>query len=114
MCIRDSSSVGARVRELLAAQIREGEPEQAQLARSLGMSERTLQRRLRDEGLAFAALVDKVRTELAELYLSDPKLAVFEVAFLLGYSEPSAFNRAFRRWTGQSPSQFRASREGSR
>jgi AraC-like DNA-binding protein len=42
------------------------------------------------------------------MYLADPKLAIFEVAFLLGYSEPSPFNRAFRRWTGQSPSEFRA------
>ena len=41
------------------------------------------------------------------MYLADPKLAIFEVAFLLGYSEPSAFNRAFRRWTGTSPSDFR-------
>ena len=72
------------------------------------MSERTLQRRLKDEGVTFAALVDEVRPDLARMYLADPKLAIFEVAFLLGYSEPSAFNRAFRRWTGTSPSDFRS------
>lgn len=105
--VQASVTLGARVRELLVAQLREGEPAQATIARRLGLSERTLQRRLSEEGVAFAALVDEVRAELARLYLGDPKLAVFEVAFLLGYSEPSAFNRAFRRWTGQSPSQFR-------
>jgi AraC-like DNA-binding protein len=107
--VQSAATVSARVRELVAAHVREGEPAQASVARRLGMSERTLQRRLNDEGVAFATLVEEVRAELARLYLGDPKLAVFEVAFLLGYSEPSAFNRAFRRWTGMSPSQFRTS-----
>ena len=57
--------------------------------------------------MTFAVLLDEVRSDLGRMYLADPKLAIFEVAFLLGYSEPSAFNRAFRRWTGQSPSDFR-------
>jgi AraC-like DNA-binding protein len=107
--VHSATSLSARVRELVAAQVRDGEPSQERIARRLGLSERTLQRRLAEEGVAFATLVDETRTELARLYLSDPKLAVFEVAFLLGYSEPSAFNRAFKRWTKQSPSQFRAS-----
>lgn len=106
--VQSLASLSARVRELVAAQVREGEPSQQRIAQRLGLSERTLQRRLADEGVAFTTLVDETRTELARLHLSDPKLAVFEVAFLLGYSEPSAFNRAFKRWTGQSPSQFRA------
>lgn len=110
--VQSSASLSGRVRELVAAQVREGEPAQAAVARHLGMSERTLQRRLSEEGVAFATLVEEVRAELARLYLGDPKLAVFEVAFLLGYSEPSAFNRAFRRWTGMSPSQFRTSARG--
>ncbi|HWO08502.1 MAG TPA: helix-turn-helix transcriptional regulator, partial [Polyangiaceae bacterium] len=79
----------------------------ALIARRLGLGERTLQRRLRDEGTSFAALLDEARAELARSYLGDSKLAIFEVAYLLGYSEPSAFNRAFRRWTGKSPREYR-------
>jgi AraC-like DNA-binding protein len=101
------TSIAARVRQHLVASVRDGEPRQAAVARAMALSERTLQRRLADEQTSFATLVDEVRAELARMYLADPKLAVFEVAFLLGFSEPSAFNRAFRRWTGQSPREFR-------
>jgi AraC-like DNA-binding protein len=105
--VADATSTAGKVRELVAERIREGEPEQRAIAKKLALSERTLQRRLQAENVSFADLVDEVRADLARMYLTDPKLAIFEVAFLLGYSEPSAFNRAFRRWTGQSPSQFR-------
>jgi AraC-like DNA-binding protein len=73
-------------------------------ARSLGMSTRTLQRRLRDRGIVFAGLVDQVRRRLSARYLADGTLTLCEIAWLLGYSESSAFNRAYRRWTGRSPS----------
>jgi AraC-like DNA-binding protein len=103
----DAHDLRARVRQLVLDDIREGEPQQGAVARRLGLSERTLQRRLRDEETTFAAVVADLRLELARMYLADASLAVFEVAFLLGYSEPSAFNRAFRRWTGRSPSDYR-------
>ena len=109
--LRGSTSLAGRVRQLLAERIREGEPEQRSIAKKLALSERTLQRRLQEENVTFADLVDEVRADLARMYLNDETLAVFEVAFLLGYSEPSAFNRAFRRWTGQSPSQYRQRRD---
>lgn len=105
-----SGSLAGRVRELLAARLRQGEPDQGAVARALALSERTLQRRLADEGVTFAGLLDEVRADLGRMYLADHNLAIFEVAFLLGYSEPSPFNRAFRRWTGQSPSEFRQAR----
>jgi AraC-like DNA-binding protein len=73
-------------------------------ARALGMSTRTLQRRLRARGIVFAALVDEVRRRLSARYLADGTLTLGEIAWLLGYSESSAFNRAYRRWTGRSPS----------
>jgi AraC-like DNA-binding protein len=107
--VRASASIASRVRELLTLCLREGEPDQGAVARQLAVSERTLQRRLQDEGVTFAGLLDEVRADLSRMYLGDPQLAVFEIAFLLGYSEPSAFNRAFRRWTGQTPSEFRGS-----
>jgi AraC-like DNA-binding protein len=73
-------------------------------ARALGMSTRTLQRRLRERGIAFARLVDEVRRRLSARYLAEGTLTLGEIAWLLGYSESSAFNRAYRRWTGRPPS----------
>ena len=72
------------------------------------MGPRTLQRRLRDEGTSFAKVRDSMRREMAVKLLRKQDLAVYEVAFLLGYSEPSTFYRAFRRWTGIAPLQYRA------
>lgn len=77
------------------------------VARQLGLSERTLQRRLRDEGTGFAPLLDAVRRELALRWVGEARLALGEVAYLLGFSEPSAFHRAFRRWTGATPHAWR-------
>ncbi|NMO14164.1 helix-turn-helix domain-containing protein [Pyxidicoccus fallax] len=92
-----------RVREVLAAQPRTGELGPAEVASRLAVSERTLQRRLREEGASFAGLEDEVRRERAFQLLRDGQLAHFEIAFLLGFSDPSAFTRAFRRWSGTTP-----------
>ena len=73
-------------------------------ARALGMSVRTLQRRLSEHDIVYARLVDEVRRRLSDKYLADGTLSLDEIAYLLGYSESSAFNRAYRRWTGRSPS----------
>lgn len=105
--IETSEHTADRVRRLIMEQLRHGEPSQLEISRRLAMSERTLQRRLRDENTTFAAILDAVRAELSQLYLREATLAAGEVAFLLGYSEPSAFHRAFRRWTGLTPQAFR-------
>ena len=105
--LRDDHSLTERVRQCLVERLRDGEPEQREIARLLGLHERTLQRRLRAEQTTFAQLLDSVRSELARMFLGDPRLAVFEIAYLLGFSEPSAFQRAFRRWTGQTPREYR-------
>jgi AraC-like DNA-binding protein len=97
-----------RVKRLIAQELRGGEPAQAAVARQLGMSGRTLQRRLQQEGTSFTALLDEMRRQHALLYLQDRRMAVYEVAYLLGYREPSAFFRAFRRWTGETPQALRA------
>jgi AraC-like DNA-binding protein len=73
-------------------------------ARALGMSTRTLQRRLRQQGIVYARLLDEVRRGLSSRYLAEGNLSLGEIAYLLGYSESSAFNRAYRRWTGRTPS----------
>jgi AraC-like DNA-binding protein len=100
-----------RVRQLVAQELSAGVPSAAAIARRLHMSPRTLQRRLRDDGINHRALVDALRRELALRYLSERRIAVSEVAFLLGFSEASAFHRAFKRWSGDTPARFRSSLE---
>ena len=93
----------AEVRAALAAELRGGDPSAERLAAALEMHPKTLARRLRSEGTTFRGLLDELRLQLAERYLRQPDLSVEEVAFLLGYSERSAFHRAYRRWTGRPP-----------
>jgi AraC-like DNA-binding protein len=71
------------------------------------MSGRTLQRRLADEGVSYQELLDDARKEAAGRYLHESALAIGEVAYLVGYSEPAPFHRAFRRWYGTTPEAFR-------
>jgi AraC-like DNA-binding protein len=78
-----------------------------QVATRLGSSARTIQRRLRDRGVSFNDVVANTRLELSRRYLCDPALTLTDVAFLLGYSDLSAFSRAFRRWTGRTAIEFR-------
>ena len=77
------------------------------VAERLGMSARTLQRKLHASGTSHQELLDEMRRDLAVRYLREPGMAVCEVAYLLGFSESSAFHRAFKRWTGTTPSEFR-------
>ncbi|HET8731419.1 MAG TPA: AraC family transcriptional regulator [Moraxellaceae bacterium] len=92
----------------LARSLHEGAPTLEHVARRLAMSPRTLQRRLSALDLSFQHLLDRTRAELARGYLLEGNLTLSEIALLLGYSEQSAFNRAFRRWTGQTPRALRA------
>ncbi len=103
-----SASLSARVIGLLGEQLAHGEPDRAQLARALHLSERTLQRRLAEEGCNYQQLLADTRRQLAERYLREGRLPAAEIALLLGYSEPSVFFRAFRQWTGLTPGEYRA------
>ena len=94
-------------RRTLVVLIREGRPSLAELARAHHMSPRSLQRRLAERGLGFQRLLDDTRQHLAESYLRQPGLELAEIALLLGFSEQSAFTRAFRQWVGQAPAQWR-------
>lgn len=91
------------IREVLPS----GELSDAAVADKLHLSSRTLQRRLKAQGTSFKALLTEVRTELADQFLRENRHSLSEIAFLLGFSELSAFSRAFRRWKGVSPSQYR-------
>ena len=97
----------AALRRLISEALRQGHPAVAPIARAVSMNPRTLQRRLRALDLSFNGVVDDVRQELAQRYLADPGLTLTDIAFLLGYSESSAFTRAHRRWTGVSPQVYR-------
>ena len=72
------------------------------------LTERTLQRRLADEGTTFREVVDEVRCDRASALLRDPDVRVADVAYAVGYDEVTSFTKAFRRWTGESPTDFRA------
>jgi len=98
-----------RVRRAIWSELSGGKPNVRQIAMQLGVSPRTLQRRLEEEHTSFAAELDSLRHETASRLLQDNQLAVYEIAFLLGYSEPSTFYRAFRRWKRVSPHEFRRS-----
>lgn len=102
-----AETLAERVRERLLRSVTETSPTLAAVARDLGLSERSLQRRLGEEGTTFLALLDAARRELACLHLENPAVSVAEVAFLLGFSEPSAFHRFFKRKTGETPDAFR-------
>ena len=101
------------IRRIIAEELPRGLPTLDLVARRMGTSERTLRRRLDDDGTSFRALLDETRAELARSFVRDRRLPLSEVAFLLGFSEPSAFHRAFRRWTDTTPSAYRAGQAGA-
>jgi len=96
------------VRSVLSTQATAGDMSIDAVARRLGTTSRTLQRRLARAGTSFETLCDDARKQAAETYLSDTTLSIAEVTYLLGYSEPTSFHRAFKRWHGITPQAFRA------
>ena len=95
------------VRSALSSQFTAGDMRIDVVARRLATTPRTLQRRLSRAGTSFGAMCDDARREAAQTYLADTTLSIAEVTYLLGYSEPTAFHRAFRRWHGTTPDAFR-------
>lgn len=102
----DAHSVVDQLRIFLIERIPSGKVTLADAARHLAVSERSLQRKLAEENLSFADLRDDCRRHLAEQMVREGMLALAEVAFVLGFSDQSSFNRSFRRWTSMSPRQF--------
>ncbi len=96
-----------RVVSAIAQQLKGELPLIEVIARNLAISVRQLQRELQKEGTSYQQLLDQTRKELALRHLKNPDTPIYDVAFLLGFSEPSAFNRAFKRWTGQTPRGYR-------
>ena len=94
-------------RTVITRELNGGNPSLEHVAAQLGLSERTLQRKLQELGTSHNDLVEQIRRELAMRYLKEPDMAICEVAYLTGFSEPSSFHRAFKRWTGVTPGAFR-------
>lgn len=97
------NQVGAAVATLL----QNGEPSLENLAKYIQVSQRSLQRKLKEEQLSYQSLLDKIRHQLSLVYIQQKQLSLTDIAFLLGFSEQSSFQRAFKRWTGQTPGRHR-------
>jgi AraC-like DNA-binding protein len=104
---RRSGSMRAGVENAIAPLLPHGKARLGEIARRLGISERTLARRLAAEGLSFGGILDQLRSDLARRHVRDSTLSISEIAWLLGYQEVSAFTHAFKRWTGMTPRQMR-------
>jgi AraC-like DNA-binding protein len=100
-------SLVGRVRAAITRQATREFPTLASTAASLGIPERTLQRRLAAEGVSHSTLLDEARRQLALRYLGNAALSVTDIGYLLHFSDPASFHRAFRRWTGESPLEYR-------
>jgi AraC-like DNA-binding protein len=105
----DLSPLRMKVENAISSMLPHGRVPMKDVARSLGMSERTFARKLSDEGLNFTEILQHLRQDLAVRYLDDRQLHVSKIAWLLGFQEVSAFTHAFKRWTGKTPSEMRMS-----
>lgn len=104
--ILSNAPLPQRIRAYVLSALPSGSLTADSVAAQFSMSSRTLRRRLQDEGTSYQEILDDVRAELARRYLTREKRGVDEVSFLLGFSDPSAFAKAFRRWTGRTPADF--------
>ena len=103
---RERPTIRSKVEDIMPKLLPHGKATVPEVAQQLGMSSRTLSRRLAEESTSFAQVLDRLRAALAKRYLYDESLPITEIAWLLGYSEVSSLTHAFKRWTGMSPRQF--------
>lgn len=106
--LEQARTMRGRVERLLAASLHTGEVSMDRIAEAMNMSRQTLLRRLKTEGANFEQVLDELRRTLAQHYLESRKVSVNETAYLVGFSDPSAFTRAFKRWTNKTPGRYRA------
>ena len=109
-CEENSPELRHQVERIVMRLLSRGEAEMRNVAHELGMSMRTLARKLNESGATFTEILDRLRFDAAQKYLKDASLTPSQITFLLGYSEVSAFSHAFKRWTGTTPGGWRASR----
>ncbi|WP_420429059.1 AraC family transcriptional regulator ligand-binding domain-containing protein [Algiphilus sp.] len=97
----------SELQQVMLRSLQEGQPSIKQVADTMGVPQRTLYRRLESRGVTYKVLLSQMRFQLARRYLADRRLSLPEIALMLGYSEQSAFNRAFKSWSGQTPLHYR-------
>ncbi|MDX5298714.1 MAG: AraC family transcriptional regulator, partial [Gammaproteobacteria bacterium] len=107
---RDQSSVTERLRRMLRRHLADEMPSLEEVSKSLAMTPQTLRRRLQEEGQGYQSIKDDLRRDAAIEYLARPDLTLLHIANMLGFSEPSTFHRAFKKWTGVAPGEYRQSR----
>lgn len=105
---RAAAGIAAQVRAAMLRRLPQGQPRLASIAAELRLTPRTLQRKLNEAGVSFQQVLDQTRYALARDYLRQPGLGLVDIAFLLGYQEQSAFNHAFKEWSGMNPGAWRA------
>ncbi len=103
----DKSDIKAQVEAKIIEELPSGKITEEWMASRLNKSLRSLQRKLAENGTSYKTLLDSTRQQLAKQYVANSQYSINEITYLLGFSEPSNFSRAFKRWTGQSPSQYR-------
>jgi len=103
----DKMNISIQVRSKIIEQLTNGVPQQNQIASSLNLSLRSLQRKLNDENTSYKDILADTRLQLSQQYLKGSDRPIIEIGYLLGFSEPGNFARAFRRWTGTSPHEYR-------
>ena len=101
-----TNSLGHSVRTILATRLQTGETSIEDVSRELGMSSRTLARHLRDHGQTYRDILNQIRRDLALRYLTDGNHTYAQIAYMLGFTDVSAFSHAFKRWTGSPPSRY--------
>ena len=101
-------SFRSAVENAIATLLPHGKAQATEIARRLGVSQRTLARRLLAEGVTFSEVLESLKSHLAQRYLADSSLSISQIAWLLGYQEVSAFTHAFKRWTGRTPRDARS------
>ncbi len=109
--IDENDFYSRKISLLLFGKIQGNNPTIEDVAKDLGMSVRVLQKKLKEEGVTFSEIATNVRQELAKSYLAEKRYSIDDITYLLGFSEPSVFRRAFKAWTGMTPGQYRSSSE---
>jgi AraC-like DNA-binding protein len=105
----DRSQIAVQVKAKLIDRLPSGNVTEEDIAEALHMSLRSLQRKLKEEGTSYKQVLDETRHGLATQYIRSSRISINEITYMLGFSEPSNFSRAFKRWTGTSPTEYRAS-----
>ena len=108
--LESSKSTRGRVESLLMPILHTGKANMDEIAGKMGLSRQTVFRKLKAEGVTFEKVLDELRHKLSLHYLSGKKVSVHETAYLVGFSDPASFSRAFKRWTGTSPRAARTSK----